>query len=407
MKEKNMKSQVLIITSVGFPEGGAVANRIYTIAKGLSLNRIECIVLVNRNTENKYNAINPTFLKNDHFISLYPYKTNTRGHFVLKTLFIKAAFFLTTIKYLFNSRKTIKTYIIVTNSILSETLYFIISRLLGVVLIKDETEIPTIYFWKKSILNTLRKYIYLKLIYKYYDHIIVITDGLKGYFSTIQKISSKKISVIPMMVDIERFSVPYILKINDPYICYTGSINIKKDGVVQLIEAFSLIKDEYKSLRLFLVGGLVKGFESGLSDETLRELIIKKGLQNRVIVTGNVDRSLVVQYLLGAKILLLPRPLSLQASYGFPTKLGEYMVAGKPIVSTVFGEIEKLLEHLTNSYLIKDNQPQTIADALSLLLSNDEISRRIGQNALTTAQTRLDCKINVKPIIPIITKTEL
>ena len=71
------------------------------------------------------------------------------------------------------------------------------------------------------------------------------------------------------------------------------------------------------------------------------------------------------KYLCNAKLLALARPDSIQAQGGFPTKLGEYLATGRPVVVTKVGEIPDYLEDGVNAFL------SDINSGYSLLYFND------------------------------------
>ena len=61
-------------------------------------------------------------------------------------------------------------------------------------------------------------------------------------------------------------------------------------------------------------------------------LVKELNLEEKVIFTGAVPYTDVPQLLIDAEILALDRPDNKQAKYGFPTKLGEYLMTGNPVV---------------------------------------------------------------------------
>jgi glycosyltransferase involved in cell wall biosynthesis len=95
---------------------------------------------------------------------------------------------------------------------------------------------------------------------------------------------------------------------------------------------------------------------------------------------------LIPKYLCGASLLVLSIPKSLQAQGGFPTKLGEYLVTGNPVVVTKVGEIEDYLTDGYDSYLAEADSVDSFSEKMIDALNNIEQSRMIGlkgkENAL-------------------------
>ncbi len=190
--------------------------------------------------------------------------------------------------------------------------------------------------------SKIKIFLYEKLIltwhYKIIDVFFLMTDALVEYYSPHTR---KKCLIVklPMTVDFERFEKiePYFL--DEPYIFYAGSLSEEKDGVDGLIDSFGILHKEYQHYKLLIAGGT----KTGKREEEIRLKIKKNGLENKIFLLGKIPNNEIPSYLLGSSILVLPRPDSLQAKGGFPTKLGEYLASGKPVVVTRVGEIPKYL----------------------------------------------------------------
>ena len=102
------------------------------------------------------------------------------------------------------------------------------------------------------------------------------------------------------------------------------------------------------------------------------------GVTDRVVFTGAVSPSDMPQLLYNAAILALARPNNLQAQNGFPTKLGEYLATGNPVVVTRVGEIPLFIKDMENGFLADPN-PKSIEEKLSWVANNYEKALRIGR----------------------------
>ena len=80
-----------------------------------------------------------------------------------------------------------------------------------------------------------------------------------------------------------------------------------------------------------------------------------------------------------ASMLILPRPMSIQANYGFP-KLGEYLVTGNPVIVTPVGDIPLYLKNKVNAYFTKPGDIESLVDICTKLIENESISEKIGKN---------------------------
>ncbi len=119
---------------------------------------------------------------------------------------------------------------------------------------------------------------------------------------------------------------------------------------------------------------------------------------NRIIFTGRIDKDQVPHYLMNAKILALARPDSIQAQGGFPTKLGEYLATGRPVVVTRTGEIPLYLHHGQNALLCEPGNVDDFANKLRWALENYDHACRIGANGRIIAETVFNSRIQAKKL---------
>jgi glycosyltransferase involved in cell wall biosynthesis len=203
----------------------------------------------------------------------------------------------------------------------------------------------------KSIIKDNKTLIYINklLIYPWLFNLnhgySLISDELITFFS---KYSSQSIiNKLPMTVDFERF----IIKTKDNfinYIFYAGSLSQEKDGIIHLLNAFSKFHEITNDISLVICGD---GSEQ--DKELFLNTIKQLEISNNVKYLGLIDRNEIPGLVLNAMICVLPRPNSVQAQAGFPTKLGEYLASGKPVIVTDVGDIPKYLKN-DEAYIISN-----------------------------------------------------
>lgn len=200
------------------------------------------------------------------------------------------------------------------------------------------------------------------------DYLFVISASLKRFF--IQNgIPKNKIEVINMFVDASRFEGLQRTTTNK-YIAYCGTVSYDKDGVHILIESFAAFHKRYPDYSLEIYGRGV-----GNSIKELIKLTEEMGIADSVVFTGKVSSSQIPQLLVNASILALSRPNNLQNQYGFPTKLGEYLMSGNPVVVTSVGEIPLFISDGYSGYLA---QPDSVDSFVSKLFqAADDLSKGI------------------------------
>jgi glycosyltransferase involved in cell wall biosynthesis len=107
------------------------------------------------------------------------------------------------------------------------------------------------------------------------------------------------------------------------------------------------------------------------------------GLKN-VEFAGMKGRDEVKPYLYGSDVALLPFVDNISNRSRSPVKLGEYLAAGKPIVTNNVGIMQKVMENGKNGIITKDN-PEDFAKGVKKLESARS-RKRISVNARKTAE---------------------
>ena len=230
-----------------------------------------------------------------------------------------------------------------------------------IIAIADEYPIPIRHYLKPSVPESkLEKY---RKIYKDIDGRILMTSKLQNFYDT--KVCPKPTLILSTIVDVDRFKgLKKEIQERD-YLCYMGNMELSKDNVDNIIEAFSLVADKYPRLDLHLYGAPKKQTKQYLDD-----IIKKHDLRSRVFLKGRVDYAIVPQVLKNAKILVSSQPDTKRAEGGFPTKLGEYMMTGVPTLLTNVGEIAEYVQDGINAYLVAPENPQLYAEKLSYIYDN-------------------------------------
>lgn len=207
--------------------------------------------------------------------------------------------------------------------------------------------------------------------------IFTITSGLKNYYLD-KGISPQKICQVNMFVDSERFEIQK--QTVEPYVAYCGTLSFGKDGVDVLIKAFSIFLKTFPAYKLYLIGP----YMNNLVQRETKSLIDSLMLEGKVVLTGKVLPQQMPSLLKNAKILALSRPDNIQSRYGFPTKLGEYLATGNPVVVTSIGEIPQYLKDGESAYLAIPDDIQSFAEAL-IRAATDENSEQVGINGKALA----------------------
>ena len=226
------------------------------------------------------------------------------------------------------------------------------------------------------------------------DGLFVISNALKQYFTS-QGVSSSKIHVINMVVDSERFLGLQKNKTIEPYIAYCGNASNNKDGVDDLIKAFAIVSNKFSNITLKVIGPTPKEGSENL------KLVENLGIKDKVIFTGIVPASIMPQLLVDAQIVALARPDNLQNRYGFPTKLGEYLLSGNPVVVTNVGDIPLFLKDEETALMADCGDVFGFAEKICWALEHQQQANEIGMRGKELAKRNFNYLIETSKMVEV------
>lgn len=143
-------------------------------------------------------------------------------------------------------------------------------------------------------------------------------------------------------------------------IVYMGSF-FYFSGLSDVLASMNEVGD---SAVLLLVGG-------GEGEESLRQQVIKLGLEQRVVFTGFVPFVELPKFLKIADVAINPMKKSLVSNKAFPNKVIQYMAAGLPVVSVDLEGMVRVLGKAPALYLEKN--PQKVWFTASSLAGMSEL----------------------------------
>ena len=209
--------------------------------------------------------------------------------------------------------------------------------------------------------------------YRLVDGFIVISRYLERYVAQHAPRRARTIRVPILVVASDFSSDPAPPSDTRPreivFVGYLGNAG----EVFDLLAAFATIAPDYPDLTLKIVGDASSNVLVNL-EMRLREL----GLEARVELAGSVRRQELPALLETATMLALSRRAGLFSEAGFPTKLGEYLASGRPVVVTATGDIPNYLTHQMNAYLAPPGDPSAFAAQMRHVLEHEDEARVVG-----------------------------
>jgi glycosyltransferase involved in cell wall biosynthesis len=129
----------------------------------------------------------------------------------------------------------------------------------------------------------------------------------------------------------------------------------------------------------------------------VEQIAAQAGLAKQVIRFGVVPEANLGSLLACADVCLLPYP-SLGVDWaGFPNKLGDYMAAGRPVVSNPVGDSGQMIRS-EGIGLLADETPEAFAQAICKLLSDPDQRTMMGQRARHLAETTYSWKARAEQV---------
>ena len=242
--------------------------------------------------------------------------------------------------------------------------------------IKKLSNIPYIIFTQGTDLYltspTFLKNFIVKSSLKSADVLIGLTQDMA---QEMKKFYPRDVVIIPNGVDLDRFRKlsrkdarrELGIKGDKKVILCVANLRAEK-GHEYLVEAMESVSTHYHESTLFVVGqDYLKG--------RIKDLVIKKNLQDRIFFAGFVPPDKLPKYMRAADIFVLP---SLRE--GLPIALLEAMAAGLPIVATNVGGMPEIIKEDENGFLVEPMDSQQLAKKIIFLLQNEDIRKRFSSN---------------------------
>ena len=372
---------MLYIVSKSYEPNSAISNRMLGFARGCSELGIDaCFVFF---IPNKTKAkVSQDF----SHISFKYYWSN----FLLPGRNLKyISYFLYVLMFFLKLRKSDKVVFLSCYDILN---YFI--NIPYVDFYAEVTECPEIYV-DMSRLSLLGRNNFYKTLQKL-KGLFVISPSLKNFFVA-KGVSEHKITVINMIVDLLRYKnikkEPSI-----PYLAYCGIVSFYKDGVNDLLKSFGIVHKRYPDIKLTIIGR----YADDATEKECYDIVQQMGIADSVIFKGSVSSEEMPQLLLNAEILLLARPNNTQSKYGFPTKLGEYLMTGNPVVLTDVGDMSLYLDNNISAIFAEPDNYDDFANKILWTLDNRDIASKIGCRGKAVAESVFNYRKETQKMLSII-----
>jgi glycosyltransferase involved in cell wall biosynthesis len=165
---------------------------------------------------------------------------------------------------------------------------------------------------------------------------------------------------------------------DEPLLCQIGlNYPLKVAGVLRLMQALQLVRQEFPTVRLMLIG-------EGLLRRSVADAAIRMGLDGAVILTGYQED-------ISVALTIADIYCHITFQDAAPLSVLEAMSCGKPIVAARMGGIPELVRDGVDALLVAP-EPPDIANAILQLLRHPEQAEALSTGALESARIRYSWK---------------
>lgn len=351
---------LIIVTTEYFPDGGAATNRIISYAKEIAKRKKVLLLSLAAQQFNKkgiqssgiYQGITYRYVQNPNGGKRNP------GRIIRCIKRIPKPFML---YWLLLFKYNAPTCIYISRNMKYALRVKIVSLIKGMKLIREISEAPyyiTNLFWRNII----------KQMYRMFDGMIAMTTPIRDFFDGV--VSQDRFFILPMSVDASRFNIEDNTDGKQIFYCSGG--NLERDGLKDILDGFLLFHKTHPKYKLKIA--------TPFDDKNeYHKQIWKRMKENEDCVEylGVLAATKIPSYISSSTCFILT-PHTDYVTKGFPTKLGEYMVSGKPVICS---RIQSITENIDDGCVIwvNTNSPSEICDALCNIVSDSTVASEIGE----------------------------
>ena len=181
------------------------------------------------------------------------------------------------------------------------------------------------------------------------------------------------------------------------YSIFTGNGQTALKGVHNVIKAISLLKEEYKNIKLNIIGKIPNNYKSIIGyPGYIKSLIKDLKVEKYISFLDLQDANGMKEKLLKTHIYVLPSLIE-----NSPNTLGEAMMLGVPCVSAYTGGVSQMAKDEEEALFYRANDPILLAWQIKRIFDSDDLANMLSENAQKHARITHDKKGNAEALINI------
>lgn len=224
----------------------------------------------------------------------------------------------------------------------------------------------------------------IRFVVHYTDAISANSSYTKNVLLSIDHSARDKVSIIPMGVDIKKFTsnpIPEgVVNSNSPKIIFVGRlINLK--GIDYLLKAMVTVIRHIPDAQLTICG-------NGPEKKRLEGVTATLGISKNVSFLGSINHVELPRYYQSADLLVLPSVTVMDQTEALGVVLLEAMACGIPVIGSDVGGIPDIIYDGWNGYLVPEKSPEMMANQIIRILTDSKIHKKFAANGLVTVKEK-------------------
>lgn len=271
-------------------------------------------------------------------------------------------------------------------------------RFSNIIKVTQKNKIPIVLescecYDKKSFLKGLQRIRFYQFkkcwrnSYNLSDGFIVISRYLENHYSKL----NKPLVRIPAILDTKQFNLTLCRKNAQKIrLIYSGDITGGKELLGEIICAIGKLKSNQSIIEFNIYGPSQKNVYNVISKE--ERILLTNLLQRGIIkIHGRIPQYEMKNRIENSDFGIFIRPQRISSDAGFPTKLGEYLSSGLPVITNDTGDISLVLKNEYNGFVISQPICENLFGVLNRIMSmQKEDLFQMSMNARKSAQLFLD-----------------
>lgn len=208
--------------------------------------------------------------------------------------------------------------------------------------------------------------------------VVTCTRYNQHYLSTLAGRTTPPVFFVYHGINLDYFSP----KLNNtscagPYKLLTVARMTEKKGLETVYRALAVLRDKGIGFCHVLIG-------EGDDNDKVKQLIKELGLESVTQLCGTLTHERVIEHYADSDLFVLGCQIADNGDRdGFPNVMAESMAMNLPVVATNVSGIPEFLEDRVSGMMVPQKDPQALAHAMETILTDEQLRKKVTQEART------------------------